>query len=120
MREIKVIYLTIIVKENKMITEQQKQKMQHMLGFSNGKAPKTLWRNYWYGKNEDMEDLVTQKKACKTTSAMCKDPVYFLLPVGIDEIMGKGWSFKHKAELIKHELVAEWAFEETENDVGNK
>lgn len=98
-----------------MVTEPQKQKMQHMLGFSNGKAPKALWRNYWYGESKDMEDLVAQKKAVKSTSSICADPIYFLMPAGIDEVMGKGWSHKHKDELIKNELVAEWAFEETEN-----
>lgn len=98
-----------------MITESQKQKMQHMLGFNNGKAPKTLWRNYWYGQSEDLENLVSEKKAFKTASSICKDPVYFLMPSGIDEIMGKGWSLKNKDELIKHELVAEWAFEDNNN-----
>lgn len=29
-----------------MITEQQKQKMQHMLGFHNGKKPRCWFRNY--------------------------------------------------------------------------
>lgn len=45
-------------KEIKMITKRQKQKMQHILGFSNGKAPKTIWRNYWFGQNEDLENLI--------------------------------------------------------------
>lgn len=99
-----------------MITEKQKLKMQHMLGFHNGKAPNVIWRNYWYGKDAELENLVTEKKVVKSTSASCTDPIYFLTPAGIDEIMGKGWSFKHKAELIKHELVAEWAFEEDSND----
>lgn len=98
-----------------MITEKQKRKMQHMLGFHNGKVPQTIWRNYWYGQDDDLENLVTEKKAVKTASPICKDPVYFLMPSGIDEIMGKGWSVKHKDELIKHEIVADWTFKESFN-----
>lgn len=98
-----------------MITEPQKEKMQHMLGFHNKKAPKALWRNYWFGENDDLNDLTTQGKAIKTDSTICTDAVYFLTPAGIDEIMGDGWSLKHKAELIKNELVAESAFKETSN-----
>lgn len=95
-----------------MLTKQQKQKMQHMLGFSNGEAPKVIWRNYWFGQNEDLEKLIAEKKAIKTMSGVSKDPVYFLTPSGIDEIMGQGWSLKHKTELIRNEIVNEWAFEE--------
>lgn len=99
-------------KEIKMVTEQQKQKMQHMLGFHNGKAPKAIWRNYWFGQDEDLESLIAEKKVIKAMSGVSKDPVYFLMPSGIDEIMGKSWSLKHKTELIRNEVLAEWAFGE--------
>ena len=90
-----------------MLTKQQKQKMQKMLGFSNGKTPKVLLRNFWAGKDDDLDGLVAVGFAQEVVSFQ-KKSFYSLTPSGIDEIMGQGWSLEHKDELIENDVLAIW------------
>ncbi|MFV0626141.1 MAG: hypothetical protein ACK5N8_02170 [Alphaproteobacteria bacterium] len=105
----RIKYLKAEIEFNKKQITRQAGNMEHCLGFFNGKKPKTFFRNYWVGANDDNDEL-SELGFMEKYETLGKT-AYRVLPKGIDFLLGYEFSKKNKKVLLKTETLYEKDFE---------